>query len=93
MYYDFTYKKALSEKVALTAHYGLTSLANKVSGTKDFGDYSIGLSYDLSGWGVSATYYNTTGLSSAAKTWYTATDGSSEKLYDSGVAISITKTF
>lgn len=93
MYYDLTFKRALSEKVSFTAHYGLTSLANKVSGTKDFGDYAIGLNYDLSGWGISATYYNTTGLNSAAKTWYTATDGSSEKLYEGGVAISITKTF
>ncbi|WVN41834.1 TorF family putative porin [beta proteobacterium MWH-UniP1] len=93
MYYDLSFSREIASKLMLKAHVGLTDLANKTAGTKDFTDYSIGVAYDLEGWVIGLTAYNTSSMSADTKAWYTSTDNRSKKLYDSGAAISITKAF
>ncbi len=93
MYYDVTYTKEIMDKTTLKLHFGSLDLANQTPGTSSIRDYSVGLAYDVSGWILGATYVKTSGLSNAAKSWFTSTDGRGTKLYDSQFLVSVTKTF
>lgn len=93
MYYDLTFATEIAPKTILKAHVGMTDLSDKTPGTKDFTDYSLGVVYDLDGWALGVTAYTTSGMSQATKSWYTSTDGRSKKLYDSGLALSVSKAF
>jgi len=93
MYYDLSLEQPLNEKTSLTARAGMLKLANKTATTKSIYDYSVGVNYDLNGWGLGLAYTTTTGLSTAAKTWFTSGDERSTALYKSAVAVSLSKTF
>jgi len=93
MYYDVSLEQPLSEKITFTAHAGMLKLANKTATTKSIYDYSVGIGYDLNGWGLGLAYTTTTGLSTAAKSWFTSTDNQSKALYKSAVAVSLSKSF
>jgi uncharacterized protein (TIGR02001 family) len=93
MYYDLSVEHSLSDSVGLTVRAGMLDFANKTATTKTIYDYSVGVSYDLSGWGLGLTYSNTSGLSEAAKTAYSSTDGGVKKLFGSNIAVSLSKTF
>jgi hypothetical protein len=81
------------DKTMLKLHYGSLNFANETPGTSSIRDYSVGLTHDVSGWILGATYVKTSGLSNAAKTWFTSTDGRNTKLYDSQFILSVTKAF
>ncbi len=89
LYYDLGFSYEIAPKVTLKAHAGLLALKDKVG--SDIKDYSVGLAYDLSGWELGLNFYQTSGLNAADKTFFTS--ATNKKLYDSGAAISITKTF
>ena len=93
MYYDLSFSKEILANTTLDAKAGFLRLADKVSGAPTIKDYSIGVTYDLSGWGLGFSYYKTSGMNAAAKDWFTSTDGKNTKLYDSGVALTLSKSF
>jgi hypothetical protein len=93
MYYDLSFSKEIMANTTLDAKAGFLRFADKVAGTPTIKDYSIGVTYDLSGWGIGLAYYKTSGLNDAAKEWFTSTDDRGTKLYDSGVALTISKSF
>jgi uncharacterized protein (TIGR02001 family) len=91
LYYDLSFEYEIAPKTTLTAHAGLLDLKNK-SG-KSLKDYSIGISYDLGdNWAAGLTYYNTS-FDSVAKDSGFFVDQADKKLYKSGAAVSISKTF
>jgi uncharacterized protein (TIGR02001 family) len=93
-YYDLTFAQEIAPKLTVKAHVGMLDIAKPISGgTKSITDSSIGASYDLDGWIIGVTAFSTSGLKSAAQTWFTSGDGRNTKLYTSGAAISLTKTF
>ncbi len=90
LYYDLGFSYEIAPKLTLNAHAGLLALKDKVG--SDIKDYSIGLAYDLSGWELGINFYQTSGLNADDKTFFTYA-ATGKKLYDSGAAVSISKTF
>jgi len=93
MYYDLSFAKEIAPKLTVKLHYGILDLKKPVGTLKEITDSSIGIAYDLDGWIVGLTAFNTSGTNPAAKTWFTSTDGRNTKLYSSGAAITLSKTF
>jgi uncharacterized protein (TIGR02001 family) len=94
IYYDLTLTQELMPKLTGSVHAGYTDykLDGQVTGGKlSYGDYSLGLAYDL-GSGLTAGakyYYNDTNGGTTA--W--AVGNGSKPLYKSGLAVSLTKAF
>jgi uncharacterized protein (TIGR02001 family) len=91
LYYDLGFEYEIAPKTTLTAHAGFLNLKNKAG--KTLKDYSIGLAYDLGdNWSAGLTFYKTS-LDSLAKDSLFFEDVDGKKLYKSGAAVSISKTF
>lgn len=94
LYYDLSYASEIAAKTTLKVHVGRIDLANKTASTgKDWTDYSVGIFYDLDGWILGLTAYNTSGMNDTAKGVFTSADERNKKLYNSGAALSVTKAF
>jgi uncharacterized protein (TIGR02001 family) len=93
MYYDLSFAKEIAPKLTVKLHYGLLDLKKPVGTLKEITDSSIGIAYDLDGWVLGLTAFNTSGTNAAAKAWFTSGDGRNTKLYSSGAAITLSKTF
>ncbi len=91
-YQDISVEFEIAPKLTASAHYGIQEIKGTYDGTDlDFSDYSVGLSYDLGNdFGLGVTYTSVKFDKSAAKAaWFTT----SEKLYEDGFVVSISKSF
>jgi uncharacterized protein (TIGR02001 family) len=96
MYYDLSFSKEIADKTTLKIHAGLLDIANRNTATSTIKDFSVGVSYDLSGWILGLTYADTSGINtSVERTFFTNTNttGRSVKLYEGAAILSLTKTF
>ncbi len=93
LYFDLSLAKEISPGLTVKAHAGFLDLNDKEAALDYITDYSIGLAYDMGGWVLGASFFNTSGLSPDAKTWFTTSDGRNTKLYGSGFNLSLTKSF
>jgi uncharacterized protein (TIGR02001 family) len=88
-YLDLNYSTEIFPKTTLGLHVGYQYVPNYDD--FDYWDYKIGLTYDWTGWLLSAAIVGTT----AEKSIYFATDGSGKikNIGETGLVLSITKTF
>ena len=94
MYYDLSFSKEIADKTTLKIHAGLLDIANRNTATSTIKDFSVGISYDLSGWILGLAYADTSGINTTdEKAWFTNTAGRSVKLYEGAAILSLTKTF
>jgi len=85
-YLDLGFSYEIAPKLTLSAHYGDQSVKN--SAALDYSDTKLGVSYDLNGWALGLAYYDTdlvVNVTNAA--------GKTEDLGDSGVVLSVSKSF
>jgi uncharacterized protein (TIGR02001 family) len=85
-YLDLGFSYEIAPKLTLSAHYGDQTVEN--SPAADYSDTKIGLSYDLNGWVLGLAYYDTDLVVSV-----TNAAGKTEDLGDSGVVLSVSKSF
>ena len=91
-YHDLGVEFEIAPKLTASAHYGIQEIKGVSQGTDlSFSDSSVGLSYDLGNdFGLGVTYTSVKFDKSAARAaWFTT----SEKLYEDGFVVSISKTF
>ncbi|MGH8708920.1 MAG: TorF family putative porin [Burkholderiales bacterium] len=85
-YLDLGFSYEIAPKLTISAHYGDQTVEN--SPASDYSDTKIGLSYDLNGWVLGLAYYDTdlvvNQMNAAGKT---------EDVGDSGVVLSVSKSF
>jgi len=94
MYYNLTFSREIADKTTLKVHAGLLDLENRSTTTSTIKDYSIGITYDLSGWILGASYVDTSGVNTAAeKAFFKSTSGSLPDLYKGVAVLSISKSF
>jgi uncharacterized protein (TIGR02001 family) len=96
MYYDLSFSKEIADKTTLKIHAGLLDIENRSTTTSTIKDFSVGISYDLSGWILGLTYADTSGINTTAEKAFftnTLTTGRSTKLYEGAAILSLTKTF
>ncbi|MEN9765138.1 MAG: hypothetical protein RL397_1093 [Pseudomonadota bacterium] len=91
LYYDLSLSYELTQGISLSAHAGSLSLKNKVGSS--IKDYSVGVAYALKDWELGLSVYSTSGLNAADKAFFTTLDGKSTKLYGSGAAVSLSRSF
>lgn len=85
-YLDLGASYEIMPKLTISAHYGDQTVEN--SPAADYSDTKIGVSYDLNGWVLGLAYYDTdlvVNVTNAA--------GKTEDLGDSGVVLSVSKSF
>jgi uncharacterized protein (TIGR02001 family) len=90
IYHDLSVSYGIAEKITISGHFGLQSIANR---SEDYLDYRVGLTYDI-GDGLSAGLaFTRVNFKSepAGAAWFTNSSGKS--LYGSGAVLSVTKTF
>ncbi|MFM8677051.1 MAG: hypothetical protein ACKOCR_06895, partial [Burkholderiaceae bacterium] len=93
LYFDLSLAKEISPGLTVKAHAGFLDLNDKTAALSYIKDYSVGLAYDLSGYILGASFFNTSGLSKDAKAWFTTGDGHNTKLYGNRFNLSLTKAF
>jgi len=87
-YFDVTATFPVTDKMNLIAHYGMLDV--KTYNDLDYNDWKLGVTYDMSGWVLGASYIDT----DAKNNWYYL--AGSKGLKDSGsgtVVLSIAKPF
>jgi uncharacterized protein (TIGR02001 family) len=88
-YLDLGASFELAPKLMLVAHVGSQTVEN--ASALDYVDYKIGVTYDLNGWVLGATYIDTD-VSDATYT-FTNNAGKSEDLADGTLVLSVSKSF
>lgn len=78
----------VTEKIALVAHAGRTSVKN--SDSLNYTDYKVGATYDLNGYVLSASYYTNKSKGSGFESFNTVNN---ERLYKNAVIVGFTKSF
>lgn len=78
----------VTEKIALVAHVGRTSVEN--SPTLNYTDYKVGATYDLNGYVLSASYYTNKAKASGVESANTV---NGERLYKDAIVVGFTKSF
>jgi Bacterial protein of unknown function (Gcw_chp) len=87
-YLDLTANYPVSEKFSVIGHVG--RLKAKNYGELDYTDYKAGVTYDLNGWLLGASYIGT----NAKKEWYyTAGSKGNKEIGEGTIVLSVTKTF
>jgi uncharacterized protein (TIGR02001 family) len=94
-YHDFGFETALNDQVTLGAHYGIQKIKGNTGGLTDFSDYKIGVAIALADdYSVGIDYVATGKLTDAEKSgFFLGGTNSTEKLYKSGLVLSLSKTF
>ena len=85
-YLDLGFSYEIMPKLTLSAHYGDQSVEN--SPAADYSDTKIGVSYDYNGWVFGLAHYDTD-----LRVNVTNAAGKTEDLGDSGVVLSVSKSF
>lgn len=88
-YLDVSASYEVMPKLALVGHVGKQKVKNYSN--LDYTDYKLGVTYDLNGWSVGASYIST----NAEKALYTLTDGAgkSKEIGKGGLVLSVGKSF
>ena len=88
-YLDLTASYEVMPKLTLVGHVGNQKVKNYSD--LDYTDYKLGVSYDLGGWALGASYIST----NADKDFYTLTDGAgkSKNVGKGGLVLSVGKSF
>src|SRR3954469_3320869 len=87
-YLDLTATYPVSDKLSIIGHYGMLNV--KTYNDLDYNDWKLGVTYDMSGWMLGASYIDT----DAKNNWYYLNGSKGPK--DSGngtVVLSVGKTF
>ena len=100
VYHDLTFEVPLNDQVTLIAHYGVQKIKGNPAGSTagtglvDFSDYKVGISYALADdYSVGLDYVATGKLTEVEKLSFMGGGGSTEKLYKSGLVLSLSKSF
>jgi uncharacterized protein (TIGR02001 family) len=100
VYHDLTLELPLNDQVTLVAHYGVQKIKGNPAGTTvgtglvDFSDYKIGVSYAMADdYSVGFDYVATGKLTAVEKLSFLGGANATEKLYKSGLVLSLSKTF
>jgi len=86
-YLDFGFAMELAPKLSINAHLGNQTVKNYSA--SDYSDWKVGVTYDLSGWVLGATYVDT----DSDPIYVFKDDGKREDLAKSKVVFSVTKSF
>jgi hypothetical protein len=87
-YFDLTATYPVSDKLNVIAHYGMLNV--KTYNDLDYNDWKLGVTYDMSGWILGASYIDT----DAKNNWYYTAGSKGNKDTGSGtVVLSVAKTF
>jgi len=90
LYFDLTAATEISKGVTAKAHIGqVQGKGDMVNGS----DYLVGLTWDLSGWGVTAAYVGTSGKLKDFVSGVDVGGGSLKDLGKAGLMLSVTKSF
>ena len=103
LYFDLTLSQEIAPKLVASIHAGYTDYANNAkytasgvtpNGKLSYADYNIGLAYDLgNGFNLAAKYF-WNDVNNGTKNWAsTGGNDTGTKLYEDGVAVSLTKAF
>lgn len=85
-YLDLSASYEIMPKLTISAHYGDQTVEN--SPASDYSDTKIGIAYDLNGWVFGLAYYDTDLVVNQ-----TNAAGKTENVGDSGVVLSVSKSF
>jgi uncharacterized protein (TIGR02001 family) len=93
MVYSLAFSQELAPALTLNAALGHTRFARY--GVLDYSDWRVGASYQLHGLTLGASVVGTSGLGTAGKAFYSATDGvgKTHKLYATRFLVSVGATF
>jgi uncharacterized protein (TIGR02001 family) len=87
-YFDITATFPVNDKLSLIGHYGMLKV--KTYSELDYNDWKLGVTYDLSGWMLGASYIGT----DANKDWYyTAGSKGNKDTGEGALVLSVGKTF
>src|SRR3954471_19517108 len=87
-YLDITATYPVNDKLSVIGHYGMLNV--KTYNDLDYNDWKLGVTYDVSGWMLGASYIDT----DAKNNWYYTTGSKGPKDTGAGtVVLSVGKTF